>query len=124
MAPYIRRDVPTKLKLAEARLRARMGTATLVLARLKAIKAAKHALRAQGHKPDRMHRWQIDEVGEAYLAAHKAELIAEAKVIIERWRVEGFFGERHNLTITHKTQRPERQGFLLCKYQAQNGERK
>jgi hypothetical protein len=97
MAPSIRRDLPTELKLAEAKLRAKMGTATLTLARLKAIKAAKHALRAQGHKPDRMHRYEIAEVGEAYLAVHRAELIAEAKVIIERWREEGFFGKRAKL---------------------------
>jgi hypothetical protein len=36
-------------------------------------------------------------VGEAYLAANRAELIAEAKVIIERWREEGFFGKRAKL---------------------------
>ena len=102
MANGIRPDLPTKLKLAEAKLRGRMGTATIVLARLKAIKAAKHALRAQGHKPDRMHRWQINEVGEAYLAAHRAELIAEAKVTIERWAAEGFFGKRAS-------------GGLICK---------
>ena len=98
MAPQIKRDLPTKLKLAEAKLRAKMGTATIVLARLKAIKAAKQQLRAQGHKPDRMHRWQINDVGEAYLAKHRAELIAEAKAIVEQWRSEGFFGKRAQLT--------------------------
>jgi hypothetical protein len=97
MAPYIRPDVPTKLKLAEARVRAKMSTATIVLARLKAIKAAKHQLHAQGHKPDRMHRYEIVAVGEAYLAAHRAELIAEARQIIERWQAEGFFGKRAKL---------------------------
>jgi hypothetical protein len=97
MANGIRPDLSTKLKLAEARLRARMGTATIVLARRKAIKAAKRQLHARGLKPDRMHRYEIAEVGEAYLAAHRAELIAEAKVIIERWRKEGFFGKRAKL---------------------------
>ena len=97
MANGIRPDLPTKLKLAEARLRARIGTATLTLARLKAIKAAKQQLRAQGHKPDRMHRYEIIAEGEAYLAAHRAELIAEAKVTIERWQAEGFFGKRAKL---------------------------
>ena len=98
MAVAIKRDLPTKLKLVEAKLRARMGSATLVLARLKAIKAAKHTLRAQGHKPDRMRRYEIAEVGEAYLGAHRAELLADATVIVERWQAEGFFGKRAKLT--------------------------
>ena len=72
MANGIRPNLPTKLKLAEARLRARIGTATLTLARLKAIKAAKQQLRAQGHKPDRMRRYEIIAEGEAYFAAHRA----------------------------------------------------
>jgi hypothetical protein len=97
MANGIRPDLPTKLKLADARLRARMGTATLTLARLRAIKAAKQQLHAQGAKPDRMHRYEIVALGEAYLAAHGAELIAEAKQTIERWQAEGFFGKRAKL---------------------------
>ena len=87
------------------KLRARMGTATLTLARLRAIKAAKHTLRAQGHKPDRMHRWQINEAGEAYLAAHRAELIAQARTIVERWAAEGFFGKRARLKSDAQTRK-------------------
>jgi hypothetical protein len=106
MANGIRPDLHTKLKLAEARLRAKMGTAVMVLARLKAIKAAKQQLHARGFKPDRMHRYEIVEVGEAYLAAHGAELIAEAREIVERWQAEGFFGRRAKLLSDAQRARP------------------
>jgi colicin import membrane protein len=50
------------------KLRARMGMAVMVLARLKAIKAAKQQLHAQGLKPQYLPLPQIAEAGEAYTA--------------------------------------------------------
>jgi hypothetical protein len=35
---------------------------------------------------------------EAYLTAHREELIAEASLVVERWRLEGFFGKRAQLS--------------------------
>ncbi len=31
---------------------------------------------------------------DAYLDQHRAQLIEEAKPIVERWRAQGFFGKR------------------------------
>jgi hypothetical protein len=98
MAIAIKCDLPTKLKLAEARLRARMGTAVMVLARQRAIKAAKHQLHARGLKPQYMPLPQIAAAADEYLALHRAELIAQARTIIERWAAEGFFGRRAKLS--------------------------
>jgi hypothetical protein len=39
------------------------------------------------------HR-EIIAAADAYLADHRAELIAEATPIVEGWRAEGFFGKR------------------------------
>ena len=42
------------------------------------------------------HR-EIIAAADAYLADHRAELIAEATPIVERWQAEGFFGKRARL---------------------------
>ncbi len=71
-----------------------MHMATYVLARQAAIKTVKRKFQAQGLKPMYMSRHEIFAAAEAYLAQHRAELIADAKPIVERWRQEGFFGKR------------------------------
>jgi hypothetical protein len=82
---------------AEPKTEARMGAAVAVLARQRAVKAAKHQLHARGLKPQYMPLPQIAAAAEDYLANHRAQLVAEAKQIIERWAAEGFFGRRAKL---------------------------
>jgi hypothetical protein len=56
--------------------------------------AAKHQLRAKGLRVSDFTGAQLRAYGEAYLAAHRAELIPEAKALVEQWRRNGFFGKR------------------------------
>jgi hypothetical protein len=78
----------------QAHLRA---LATNVLARQAALKEAKRQLQAQGFRPSHFSHRDLVIRAEQYLAAHREELIAEAKVVVERWRLEGFFGKRAKL---------------------------
>jgi hypothetical protein len=80
-----------------ATLAASMTLATNTLALQAAMKAAKHQLQAQGLRPTHFSHRELVLRAEAYLAAHREELVAEAKQIVERWRVEGFFGKRARL---------------------------
>jgi hypothetical protein len=87
------------LTLAEAldraqALRASMSLATMTLARQAAIKAAKAKLQAQGLRPTHFSHRELALRAEACLAAHRAELIAEAREIVERWQAAGVFGKR------------------------------
>jgi hypothetical protein len=77
-----------------ANLRASMALATITLARQAAIKATKRQLQAQGLKVSHFPHRDIVAQAEAYFAEHRAELIAEAKTVVERWQREGFFGKR------------------------------
>jgi hypothetical protein len=81
----------------DAQLRASMSLATNVLALQRAMGFAKRQLQAQGMRPSHFSHRDLRVRAEAYLAAHRAELIAEAKLVVERWRVEGFFGKRAKL---------------------------
>jgi hypothetical protein len=78
----------------QAQLRASMSLATNTLAQQAAIKATKRQLQAQGFKVNRFPHRDIVSRAEVYLAQHREELVAEAKEIVERWEVEGFFGKR------------------------------
>ena len=78
----------------QAKVRASMGAAVMVLARQRAIKAVKRGLQARGLRPHHMPHREIIAAADAYLADHRAELIAEATPIVERWWAEGFFGKR------------------------------
>ena len=75
------------------------ATATITLARHRAIKATKAELRAQGLRPNHLSHRDIIIRAEEYLAQHRAELLAEAKATVTRWAAEGFFGRR----AIHKT---------------------
>jgi hypothetical protein len=85
------------LSLAQAQLRASMGMAVNVLARQAAMKAAKRQFQARGLRPHHTSHREIIAAADAYLADHRAELIAEATPIVERWQAEGFFGKRARL---------------------------
>jgi hypothetical protein len=78
-------------------LRASMSLATNVLALQRAMNLTQRQLQAQGLKPNHFSHRDLRVRAEAYLAAHRAELIADAKEIVERCRVEGFFGKRARL---------------------------
>jgi hypothetical protein len=87
------------LTLAEAldraqALRASMSLATMTLARQAAMKAAKHQLSAQGLRPSQFSHRELTLRAEACLAAHREELIADAKQIVARWQAAGVFGKR------------------------------
>jgi hypothetical protein len=77
-----------------AKLRAMLHFATITLARQAALKATKHQLRGQGLKVNHMPRRELVTHAEKYLAQHREELIADASQLVERWRLEGFFGKR------------------------------
>ena len=75
-------------------LRARMVTATRVLALQAAINATKRRLSAQGLKVAHMPRRDLRTLAEAYLQDHREALLAEASLVVERWRREGKFGKK------------------------------
>ena len=86
----------------------RQCAAVAVLARQRAIAAVKAALQRQGLKPQYMPRREIVAAANEYLAEHRAELINEAREIVERWQAEGFFGkqrcaQRASLTTSAQT---------------------
>src|SRR5947207_15434027 len=81
-----------------AKIPATLHHATITLALQAAMKITKHQLRAQGLKPMYMPHGELRVRAEAYLTEHREELIAEAKEVVERWRLEGFFGKRAQLS--------------------------
>jgi hypothetical protein len=80
-----------------AKLRASMVMATRTLALQRAMWATKRKLRAQGLKVSHFPRRELVTLAEVYLAQHREALLSEASQIVERWRVEGFFGKRAKL---------------------------
>ena len=89
----------------QAKVYASMTLATNTLARQRAMKAAKHQLQAQGLRPTHFSHRDLLIRAEQYLAEHRAELIAEAKEIVERWRLQGFFGKRARLNTNAQTRK-------------------
>ena len=69
-------------------------TALAVIARRAAIRETKAEMQRQGRKPATIPHRDIVAAANEYLRNHRAELIAEAKQTVERWRLEGFFGKR------------------------------
>ena len=66
------------------RQRASMSHAVMILAQREAIKEVKAQLRHQGLKPQHYSMRELVELAKEYLTQHRAELINEAKVIVER----------------------------------------
>jgi hypothetical protein len=73
----------------QAQVRVTMSAAVMTLAKQRAIKAAKDELQALGLRPTHIPHRDIVLAANAYLAEHRAELVAEAKQIVDRWRAEG-----------------------------------
>lgn len=85
---------------ATAAIRASMSIAVRVLARQRAIKAVKLALQREGRrKVSQIAMREIVAMANAYLPAHRSELLAEARPIVEQWRREGFFGKKAALSV-------------------------
>jgi hypothetical protein len=76
--------------------------ATMTLAQQRALKAAKHQLQAQGLRVSQISHRDLVIRAEQYLAAHREELIAEAREIVARWQAEGFFGKRGGIHFTRR----------------------
>jgi hypothetical protein len=93
-------EAPHSVHLAN--LHASMSLATNTLARQRAMKAAKARLQAQGLRVSQFSHRDLVIRADAYLAEHREELTAEAKEIVERWRLQGFFGKRARDAV-HKT---------------------
>ena len=79
----------------QAQLRARLAQAAVTLARQQAIKAVKRQLQARRSPQALADCASRDRrAGEEVIWPEHPELIAEAKPIVEQWRLEGFFGKR------------------------------
>lgn len=91
-----------KQSVHQAHLRARLHIATITRARQVAMNLTKRQLQAQGFRPTHFSHRDLLIKADEYLAAHRAELIAEARQIVERWTAEGFFGKRARAAV-HKT---------------------
>ena len=75
-------------------LRARLRHAAYTTALQAALKATKRKLQAQGLKPNHFPMRDLRARAEAYLQANREALLAEASALVERWRLEGFFGKK------------------------------
>jgi hypothetical protein len=75
-------------------LRTRLHCAAITIALQRAMNLTKHKLRAQGYKVNHFPHRELKARAEQYLAQHREELIAEARVTVEQWRLRGFFGKR------------------------------
>jgi hypothetical protein len=78
----------------QAQLRTSMASAVNVLALQRAMGFAKRQLQAQGLRVSQFSHRDLVIRAEQYLADHRAELIAEAREIVDRWQAEGVFGKR------------------------------
>jgi vacuolar-type H+-ATPase subunit E/Vma4 len=108
------------------RLAQRQRRAIRVLALRRAVEATKQRLRGMGLKPQYMPMREIVVIAEEYLAAHRAVLVAEAKVAVDEWTAEGFFGKRaarsvQHLQDLHSERSAEPQALPLWEYRDRNG---
>jgi hypothetical protein len=87
-----------------AQLHASMTLATNTLALQRAMKAAKAKLQAQGLRVSQFSHRDLVIRADQYLAAHRAELIAEAEAIVDHWRAAGVFGKRGGIHFTRRAE--------------------
>ena len=84
------------------RLAQRQAQAVRVLCERRAQEEIKDRLRREGKKLSKVPRRDIIVMARTRLvddAAYRAKLIAEAKLIVEEWRAEGFFGKQAALNV-------------------------
>jgi DNA invertase Pin-like site-specific DNA recombinase len=70
--------------------------AAVTLALMRARQAVKDALRRKGEKVSAHSSCEIAAMAKAYLAEHR-ELMVEARATVERWTLEGVFGNRRSV---------------------------
>ena len=104
----------------------RQAQAVRVLAMHAAKHEVKEAIRREGKvKLSRVPQHEIIAMAKARLfedAEYRSRLIEEAKLIVEEWRVEGFFGKAvQNLQDLHKPGSAEPQPLPLCETHDRNG---
>jgi hypothetical protein len=91
----------------EVRQAQRRAMAVRVEALRRAKAEIKHQLAAQGRrKVSQVPMREIVAAAEARLmadAAYRAELIAEARAVVDQWTAEGFFGKRAALSVRNAT---------------------
>jgi hypothetical protein len=83
-----------------------MSRAVIVLARRRAIKEAKRQLAARGLKPAHFAMREIVVMAKEIVLAdaqYRAEVIAEAKAMVDRWHAEGVFGPRGGIRSRRAT---------------------
>jgi hypothetical protein len=108
-------------------LEARRRRAVATVAQQGAIRAVKRQLQMRGLKPQYISRREIVAAANEYLRDHpsiRAELIAEAREIVDQWQAEGFFGKRaalnaQNLKVSCVEQVRAAQGFQIHECQTQ-----
>jgi hypothetical protein len=71
-----------------------MNGAVVVLAWRSAKEAVKLSLRAQRLKLQQFSAREIAVLAEDYLADHRAQLIHQAREIVDHWNAQGRFGPR------------------------------
>ena len=104
----------------------RMRVAVRVEAQRRAREEVKGKIRREGRiKLGEVPSREITAVAEALVIAdaeYRGKLIAEAKRVVEQWRVEGFFGKavQHSQDL-HNARRPEPQPLPLCDTHDRNG---
>jgi hypothetical protein len=104
----------------------RQVIAVRVLCERHAREEIKDQIRRQGKvKLSRVPQREIIAMARARLfedAEYRARLIAEAKRVVEQWRVEGFFGKavQHSQDL-HKAGSAEPQPLPLCETHDRNG---
>jgi hypothetical protein len=112
------------------RLAQRQAQAVATLVRRAAVK---HKLRGLGLKPQHYSPAQIGVMAKARLLAdtqHRAELIAAARKVVDKWTEEGWFKPRRaarrvqHLQDLHSQRSAEPQALPLCEYRDRNGEGK
>ncbi len=95
---------PSTAEIDELEARRRRAVATVV--QQGAIRAVKRQLQMRGLKPQYISRREIVAAPNEYLRDHpsiRAELIAEAREIVDQWQAKGFFGKRAQLRCASLT---------------------
>jgi hypothetical protein len=83
-----------RTKAREAQLRTRLHCAARTLALQAALNATKLRLRAKGFRVSDFTRKELVAHAEIYLADHREELIANAKIVVAGWAASGVLGKR------------------------------
>jgi hypothetical protein len=107
------------------RIAQRQAQAVRVLAMHTAQREVKERLRREGKKLSKVPRRDIERLARERVMAdaeYRARPIAEAKQVVEQWRVEGFFGKavQHSQDL-HTPGSAEPQALLLCETHDRNG---